>query len=361
MIGMACLPVLICALILTTRKNERPATLYLAGFFIVAILAVGPQIIGYSGFYDKWPNLTYFPLFATELWFGPLIYLHADRLMRNGPLGWRKWLLLPGIIQLFYYTVIFFRWNNHQDKWAYNAKFHAPYVMPTENILTIALMVFAVIGVWKLMRTYRTYLEKTSSAALDYDPVWLRNLFYGLLVAGGIFTGLELADILTSVSYNAAFPFQVLTIALIVWIAIEAVWRLNKPFPKLEGLSPNEDAPESKNWGLEARKLQDKIVAEKWFLEPRLSVRDVASRMATNESYVSKALNQGLEQSFNQFINGLRIDHAKSLMESGDDSMLNIGFDSGFNSKATFNRVFKEMTGQTPTQYRAQYKKSQNP
>jgi len=166
---------------------------------------------------------------------------------------------------------------------------------------------------------------------------------------------------LTSVSYNAAFPFQVLTIALIVWIAIEAVWRLNKPFPKLEGLSPNEDAPESKNWGLEARKLQDKIVAEKWFLEPRLSVRDVASRMATNESYVSKALNQGLEQSFNQFINGLRIDHAKSLMESGDDSMLNIGFDSGFNSKATFNRVFKEMTGQTPTQYRAQYKKSQNP
>lgn len=360
MISMACLPLLICAVILFFRKIERSPSIYLALFLLAIILAVGPQIIGYAGFYDKWPGLTFFPLFSTELLLGPLIYLHADRLMRGGALGWRKFLLVPGILQLIYYTIIYFRWDNHLDKWAYNGKYHAPYILPVENILTVAFMIVALIAIWRLMKTYRAHLDATSSAAMDYDPIWLRNLIVALVISSLIFGGLEIADTFMRVSYNAAFPFQVLAILVIAWIAIEAVWRLNHNFPKLSGQKDNPNPSletRAQDCAINGEKLREKVIAENWHLEPRLSIRQVAARMGTNETYISRALNQGLGKSFNTFINGLRVDHAKSLIQSNDGSFLNIAFDSGFNSKATFNRVFRQQTGQTPTQF----KKSQNP
>lgn len=360
MISMACLPLLICAVILLFRKIERSPSIYLALFLLAIILAVGPQIIGYAGFYDKWPGLTFFPLFSTELLLGPLIYLHADRLMRGGALGWRKFLLAPGILQLIYYTIIYFRWDNHLDKWAYNGKYHAPYILPVENILTVAFMIVALIAIWRLIKTYRAHLDATSSAAMDYDPIWLRNLIVALVISSLIFGGLEIADTFMRVSYNAAFPFQVLAILVIAWIAIEAVWRLNHNFPKLSGQKDNPNPTldtRTQDCAINGEKLREKVIAENWHLEPRLSIRQVAARMGTNETYISRALNQGLGKSFNTFINGLRVDHAKSLIQSNDGSFLNIAFDSGFNSKATFNRVFRQQTGQTPTQF----KKSQNP
>lgn len=360
MMGMICLPILICAIILGFRQIEKSASRFLAAFLLAAVLAVGPQIIGYAGFYNVWPGLTYFPLFYTELWLGPLIYLHANRLMRGGPLGWRKYLLLPGLVQIGYYVWAFFGLGDYQAKWAYNKAVHHPYIFPIEKIVGVGLMVFAMIAIWRLVRFYRSYLDQTSSAALEFNPVWLRNLILGLLIGGGIFAGLELISALRPVSYDAAFPFQVLTMLVMAWIAIDAVWRLAKSFPKMAGHASgqNETASESsRDWAKEGRQLQAAVLSNEWFLEPRLSIRDLAARMGTNESYLSRALNQGLGQSFNRFINGLRVAHAKKLLKECDTSLLSIAYDSGFNSKATFNRVFREIAGQTPSLY----KKSQNP
>ena len=360
MMAMICLPILICAAILLFRKTEATASRYLAAFLFAAVLAVTPQIIGYAGFYDVWPGLTYFPLFSTELWLGPLIYLHADRLMRGGPLGRRKYLLMPGILQSIYYLWAFFGLGNYQDKWAYNEKTHLPYILPVENILTIALFLFAIIAIWRLVKSYRYHLDQTSSAALDYDPVWLRNLIIMMILAGGIFVVMELINLVRPLSYNAAFPFQAAAMMFVAWIGIEAVWRLNKSFPKRsmseKQMSETENQV-SENWTDAANMLKDKVISENWFLEPGLSIRDLAARMGTNETYLSRTLNRGMGKSFNRFINELRVDFAKTKIARSSGSILTIAFDSGFNSKATFNRVFRDISGQTPTQY----KKSQIP
>lgn len=360
MMGMICLPIIISAFILLFRKVEKPAARYLAFFLIAAVLAVGPQIIGYAGFYDKWPGLTYFPLFSTELWLGPLIYLHADRLMRGGLLGWRKFLFVPGIIQFFYYVWAFFGLGDYKAKWAYNKSFHSPYIDPIENILTIALMLLAMYLIWRLVGRYKTYLENTSSAAIDENPTWLRNLVLGLLIAGSCFAGLEFMQTIRDISYNSAFPFQVMMMLFIAWIAIDACWRLTRPFPKqaIDQLpDPQPDSNHTQASGLNAPEIKTRILSENWHLEPRISIRDLAARLGTNETYLSRTLNRGAGQSFNRFINEIRVDHAKDLLGKSGANILTVAFDSGFNSKATFNRVFKTVTGQTPSQF----KTSQNP
>ncbi len=359
MMGMVCLPIVISAFILWFRQKERPAARFLAAFLFAAVLAMGPQIIGFAGFYNRWPGLTYFPLFSTELWLGPLVYLHADRLMRGGALGWRKCLLVPGILQSIYYTWAFFGLGDYRSKWAYNDAVHSPFVHPVENILTIGLLLFATIAIWRMVRLYKNGLEQTQSAAIEYDPVWLRNLVWALIFALVITTIIEIWATVTSLAYDTAFPFQVLIMTLVAWISIEATWRLTTEFPKIgsmDGELESQSNP-SRNWEDEAKHLKDKVVSEAWFLEPRLSIRDLASRLGTNETYVSRMLNQGSGQSFNRFINELRIEHAKNLLSETSQSVLNIAYDSGFNSKATFNRVFKDISGQTPSQF----KTSQNP
>ena len=70
---------------------------------------------------------------------------------------------------------------------------------------------------------------------------------------------------------------------------------------------------------------------------------------------MSLAINEGLKKNFYDLVNGYRVEEAKRLLvdpNSNNYTVLSIGFEAGFNSKTTFNTVFKKFTGLTPTAYR---------
>lgn len=359
MMAMAVAVVLICGLILLLRRIERPAAMCLGVTLILIGFGMGPQIIGFAGGYQLWPWLTFFPLFDTELWLGPLLYLHADRLMKGGPMGWRWGLLVPGILQTLYYLGAFILPGlfNHEAKWAFTRNVHSPYVMPLESMIAICLLIWVIFAMWRMRRDYLIYLDRTQSAARDYDPVWLRNLIVAIAVAFLLFAVVEIQFLMAEENYVSAFPIQLLLMGVVAWLGLDAAWRLTAAFPKMARLNGVEDTEPQDDQKSLAETLEKTILSEKWFLESRLSIRDVAARLGSNESYVSRAMNTGLGQSFNRYINGLRVDHAKRLMEASDTPILSIAMDSGFNSKATFNRVFRDLVGQTPSEFR----KSQNP
>lgn len=373
MMAMVVLPLMVCGLILILRRVEGPATRALGVFLILAGLTMGPQIIGYAGAYSIWPWLTFCPLFFVDLWLGPLLIVHAHRLMRGGALGWKRWLFIPGIVQTLYYTGAFLLPGeglfDTPAKWAFNNAVHEPVIVPIESLVGIGLLALAVGLLWRDRKVYMAYLDRTESAALDYDPVWLRNMIVAIIAAGAIYASVEITDLIVGLSYDAAFPFLVLITAIMLWAGLDAAWRLTTPFPKMSGALINREKgdksgqPSGTDIGapppdLGAR-IQDGLTKERWYLEPRLSVRDVAARLGTNESYVSRATNRELGGSFNQIVNAARIEHAKARLKDSSDSILSIALESGFNSKATFNRVFREVSGQTPSQFRRD--PSQNP
>ena len=66
-----------------------------------------------------------------------------------------------------------------------------------------------------------------------------------------------------------------------------------------------------------------------------------------------------MNKNFYDLINGYRVDEAKRLLvnpENKNYTILSVGFEAGFNSKTTFNTVFKKFTGLTPTDFREQQK-----
>lgn len=96
------------------------------------------------------------------------------------------------------------------------------------------------------------------------------------------------------------------------------------------------------------------IASEKLYLEPKFSLEDLASLLGENRHRVSKVINAQGDRTFYDLINGYRVAHLKQLLDDSRNdqfTILAMGLDSGFNSKASLNRIFKSITGITPKQY----------
>ncbi|PWB26221.1 helix-turn-helix domain-containing protein [Flavobacterium sp. HTF] len=102
-------------------------------------------------------------------------------------------------------------------------------------------------------------------------------------------------------------------------------------------------------------KLKQYMVEEKPFLNPSLTIQDVAVAIEIPVRDLSLLINHKLEQHFYDFVNTYRIENAMDILKDAAKSkvtILEILYEVGFNSKSSFNTAFKKHTGNTPTSYR---------
>ncbi|MEN6311853.1 MAG: helix-turn-helix domain-containing protein, partial [Acidobacteriota bacterium] len=102
-------------------------------------------------------------------------------------------------------------------------------------------------------------------------------------------------------------------------------------------------------------RLLEMMEREKPFLDPEITLPKLARSLDIPVAHLSQVLNDLLGRNFYEFINRYRVEDAKRRVvgpEAGRDKLITVALECGFNSVATFNRVFKEMTGRTPSDYR---------
>ena len=96
---------------------------------------------------------------------------------------------------------------------------------------------------------------------------------------------------------------------------------------------------------------------EKLYQETELNLQHLSQKLEYPAHYVSQAINEGMNKNFYDLINSYRVEEAKRLLldpRNNNYTILSIGFEAGFNSKTTFNTVFKKFAGVTPTEFRSQ-------
>lgn len=103
------------------------------------------------------------------------------------------------------------------------------------------------------------------------------------------------------------------------------------------------------------KRLLDHMQERKSYLDPELTLSQLAKDLSISRSQLSQLINDGIGDNFYDFINKYRVEQVKKLMTDPrvkHFSMLGIALEAGFKSKSTFNLIFKRFTGLTPTEYR---------
>lgn len=137
---------------------------------------------------------------------------------------------------------------------------------------------------------------------------------------------------------------------LIIWVLVAHLLRSRgKAKSKLPGRAAKKIDDEA---GLEKR-LNQVMEIEGLYKDPNLTLPKLAEAVKLTPHQLSAILNQGMGQSFSQYINEFRVRAAKSqLVEQDHLTIEAIAYTCGFNSTSTFYTVFKRETGQTPAAYR---------
>ena len=111
------------------------------------------------------------------------------------------------------------------------------------------------------------------------------------------------------------------------------------------------DTDEIKNYSKELELIMEDY---KLYLNPDLSLKDLASYLELPANYVSQLLNLGFQKNFSEYVNSYRVNEFKErilLEENKGLTIMAVAYDSGFNSKTVFNTFFKKIEGTTPNSY----------
>lgn len=109
-----------------------------------------------------------------------------------------------------------------------------------------------------------------------------------------------------------------------------------------------------------AEHLQAYMQTQKPFLDPSLSIGDLAKQLNIAPHQLSQVVNRFFHQNFFEYVNTYRIAESKRLLSiysAKEKTILEIIYESGFNSKPVFNTTFKKNTGMTPGAFRKLYYK----
>lgn len=241
-----------------------------------------------------------------------------------------------------------------------------------ENTLAVTLLscakigvnlVYAVATLW-LLRRHRQMLLHVYSETTPVNLQWVSRLiygFFGILLGGALFYGIART---TGWSMQMADLFTYIGFVLYLYYAYlhttqqRPILSLATNAPAMPPAQEKEKYQRSSLTPEQAAaifvKIQAVMESEKLYRDADLTLPILSEAIGAPTYYISQVLNELAGANFYDFINAYRVEEAKRLLTDPAKrhyTVLAVAFEAGFNSKTTFNKVFKNVTGRTPTEY----------
>jgi putative ABC transport system permease protein len=149
------------------------------------------------------------------------------------------------------------------------------------------------------------------------------------------------------------YPFYIFFVIITIWTAAAAFLKPQAAVMAQTAATLKPSVPAELR--AKGARLKKAMEANQYYQDPELSLSSLAERLSLPPHELSRVINTAFKKSFNDFINEYRVmEAARKMQDPAYDriTLLGIAFESGFNSKTTFNRIFKQMTGKSPTEYK---------
>ncbi|GAA4509387.1 hypothetical protein GCM10023172_42820 [Hymenobacter ginsengisoli] len=388
-------------LLLRALRRSTLTDALLAVLLAVPTLSIAQQMLAYAGWYDSHDGYTtvlfYIP-WQLNLLLGPAYYLYFRSLTsQEFRLLPRVWLhLLPGLLQFgllagaLGYDLLWLpgiRGLLHPVQ----AGTKGPALVAAEAVahyLGYAQYVLLPAYCWRVLADYRRYTRYLHDNFSDIERLRFAGLRQLVLVQ---VLALVLSQLFTLVNWKvglsdaASWNYFFLRGLLVYWLiavglqanyaAATTPLRFDaapdlpaSPEPAAEpnpaplaDVSASQASPEAELLAValtpELLAWRDKLLTlmaeQQPWLEPELTLTEVAKRLRITPGLLSKVINSGCGQNFNDFVNAYRVREAQRLLADprfAHYSLVGVALESGFNSRSTFNRVFKKVVGQAPSE-----------
>ncbi|MBC6990391.1 helix-turn-helix domain-containing protein [Hymenobacter sp. BT491] len=371
--------------LLWVARHNRLPNRFLALLMLAIALWLLDGFFRVSGVYSQDPNWYFAPIFYSFA-FGPLLYFYAQRLVKQSFVFRPRhlWHFVPVAIQASLY------WWLRTESYAFRTWFwqtvHRPYTYRIEFIGTwLSLLIYLGLSL-RLLRQYRRWLADNFSETSQLRLQWLRVLLIALAVVSAQWLGEVVLREFFGRYYTYDYSTELLGIVVFMIGVVglrQADMQVVDFSPAPEEPEPTKDAaalataPESRTAFSTTTRAQtvaasparepatvDPAVMERLrraledehlYRNPTLTLAELAAHLGLPPRLISSTINNGFNQSFNDLVNSYRVAEVKRRLTTTDDAarltLLGIAFESGFNSKTTFNRIFKQFTGVAPRDF----------
>ena len=363
--GLGAFQTLVCSVLLFTKKERKKADRFLGGFFLVATIYF---LYLYSTRYYLciiYPDII-FIITLVPLLLGPLLFFYVKSLI-----GFEisKKQILPHLIPVVgtYLIILPFFFRSHAEKTRYFSEkyMNCPINIQIGTFLQHLSAPIYFIAILMVLKKHRQYLKNNLSTTDRLNLHWMRILLIGTI------TILMMDTIYVSVVNFSALPYSfniswTIKLSFAFFIILIGFYGIKQgsvftsiPEQYVKGNKNRPNGPISKpiakgEGEKVLQKLRRHMEAERPYLDPELRIQDISVSLEIPVHIVSYVINDLQKQNFYQFVNSYRIKEAKARLVkpgSGQFNVLAIAYECGFNSKSTFNRLFKQFAGITTTDY----------
>ena len=349
--------------LLLNKKSKSLPDSILAVWMLVISIHLTNYYIYSEGFWDVYPHLVGitvpFPFF-----YGPLLYLYINYSINNNhQLRKKDYLHFLPVVSIYLYMCRFYFFYSAEEKRLVDQGVIDDFDT-FSNVLLLALIVSGVaytVYAYRLLNRHKLLIDSNFSNTERINLNWLRSFIWGI---GIIFLTVAIVLITRdfmglTYPFNPDFIFYSIIVFSILSLGYFGIRHQNifadnvvieveeKTKAMYQKSSLKEELAKEKH-----NTLADLMFNQKPYLDPNLTLNSLAQLLDIPPHHLSQIINQFEEQNFNDFVNKYRVEEfIERASQVSHLSFLGIALDSGFNSKSTFNTVFKKHKGVTPSQY----------
>lgn len=337
-------------------NNNKQANKVLSYLIVLATLMLIGRFV-YFRYFNYWVFQWSILVDAIVFLFGPLVYTYIRRLLFKGNQTYQmaKYHFLPflGMVIVALYLILFY------SPLEYYGLFKDGNLLDIFHIIGAIMILFNFVYLVKSFVLLKQFKHDEKEVfSFEQTPVtYIKYFLYTISACLGLWLFSYLNSVLLD-HYFTYINYESVWVAIPVFIYVIGYFSLKQP--ELFRISEEQKIVEKKERisEIESAVLKERLDSlmnnERVFMENDLTLSDVAKQLKTSTNNISWVLNTVYDTTFYDFINGYRVKEFIQKVENKEHlnhTILALSLDSGFNSKSTFNKAFKILMKDTPSNF----------